>query len=120
MILQRRTHLPVEVVTSSTHMQNGHIYVIPSNRHVSIRDHQVEVRDDRGKRPRPSVDTLLSTASEFYGDHLIAVILTGSGSDGAVGAVDVKKCRRNRYCARSANCSLSFYAYGPAANCDRF
>ncbi|GHO97624.1 hypothetical protein KSF_076720 [Reticulibacter mediterranei] len=90
MILQRRTRLPVEVVMSSTQMQNGYIYVVPSNRHVSIRDHQVEVRDDRAKRPRPSVDTLLSTASESYGDHLIAVILTGSGSDGAVGAVDVK------------------------------
>ncbi len=90
MILQRRTRLPVEVVTSSTHLQNGHIYVVPSNRHVGIRDHQVEVHEDRARRPRPSVDTLLSTASEAYGDHLIAVILTGSGSDGAVGAVDVK------------------------------
>jgi two-component system, chemotaxis family, CheB/CheR fusion protein len=90
MILQRRTRLPVEVVTSSTQLQNGYIYVVPSNRHVSIHDHHVEVFDDRAKRPRPSVDTLLSTASESYGDHLIAVILTGSGSDGAVGAVDVK------------------------------
>lgn len=90
MILQRRTHLPVEVVTSSTTMQAGHIYVVPSNRHVRIRDHHVEMVDDRLKRPRPSVDTLLSTAAEVYGEHLIAVILTGSGSDGAVGAVDVK------------------------------
>jgi two-component system CheB/CheR fusion protein len=33
---------------------------------------------------------LLSTASQHYGERLIAVILTGSGSDGAAGAVDVK------------------------------
>src|ERR1044071_6862639 len=33
---------------------------------------------------------LLSSAAQSYGEHLIAVILTGSGSDGAVGAVDVK------------------------------
>src|SRR5256886_8568886 len=33
---------------------------------------------------------LLSSAAKAFGDHLIAVILTGSGSDGAAGAVDVK------------------------------
>ena len=41
-------------------------------------------------RPKPSVDLLLSSAAEAYGEHLIAVILTGAGSDGASGAVDVK------------------------------
>ena len=46
-------------------------------------------------RPRkhdlsPLVDALLSTAAGAYRDRLIAVILTGFGSDGAAGAVDVK------------------------------
>lgn len=89
-ILQRRTILSVEMVAESTLMQEGHIYVVPSNRHVFIRDHRVEIMEDRLKRPRPSVDTLLSTAAESYGDRLVAVILTGSGSDGAMGAIDVK------------------------------
>src|SRR5579884_3923379 len=89
-ILQRRTRLKVEVVLSSTRMQPSRVYVVPSNCHVSIRDHHVEVQEDRMKRPRPSVDTLLSTAADAYGEHLIAVVLTGSGSDGAMGAVDVK------------------------------
>ncbi len=89
-ILQRRTRLKVEIVLSSTNLQPGRIYVVPANRHVSIKDHRVQVQEDRIKRPKPSVDTLLSTAAEAYGDHLIAVVLTGSGSDGAAGAVDVK------------------------------
>lgn len=90
LILQKRTPLPVEVVKSHTTLENGKIYVVPSNRHVSIKDHTVNLMEDRMKRPRPSVDTLLSSAAEAYGEHLIAVILTGSGSDGAIGAVDVK------------------------------
>ncbi len=90
MILQKRTTLTVEVVHSSTKMQAGRIYVVPANRHVSIKDHHVELLEDRAKRPSPSVDTLLSTAAASYGEHLIAVILTGSGSDGAVGAIEVK------------------------------
>ena len=91
-ILRRRTPLQVELVTSSTELENGKIYVVPSNRLVSIRDGYVEVQEDTQKhvRPQPSVDLLLSSAAIAYGDRLIAVILTGSGSDGAIGAVDVK------------------------------
>jgi two-component system CheB/CheR fusion protein len=91
-ILRKRTALPVELVNTSSHLETGRIYVIPSNRLVSIRDGHVIVQEDGSKRPRPrpSVDMLLSSAAEVYGDHLIAVILTGAGSDGAAGAVDVK------------------------------
>ena len=89
-ILQRRTQLSIDVVNSRTHLQPGKIYVVPANRHVTIDDSYVEVQGDHNKRPRPSVDMLFSSAAEVYGERLIAVILTGSGSDGAAGAVDVK------------------------------
>ncbi len=91
-ILRRHATLPVEVVTSSSKLEVGKIYVVPSNRHVSVNDSHVEVQEDHNRRvrPRPSVDTLFSTAAETYGERLIAVILTGTGSDGAAGAVDVK------------------------------
>src|SRR2546426_939144 len=89
-ILQRRTRLSIDVVNSRTHLQPGKIYVVPANRHVTIDDSDVEVQGDHNKRPRPSVDRLFSSAAEAYGERLIAVILTGSGSDGAAGAVDVK------------------------------
>ena len=90
-ILQQRTTLTVEIVMSSNHLEVGKIYVVPSNRHVVISEGHVAVEGDHVNRPRPSVDLLLSTAAAVYGEHLIAVILTGSGSDGAVGAVEVKQ-----------------------------
>ncbi|MDQ5852481.1 MAG: PAS domain-containing protein, partial [Chloroflexota bacterium] len=90
-ILQRRTSLAVEVVTSPTRLEPGKIYVVPSNRHVTISDSHVELQEDHQARPRPSVDLLLSTAAAALGERLTAVILTGSGSDGAMGAVDVKR-----------------------------
>src|SRR6266571_5298456 len=89
-ILKRRTKLPVEVVNTSSALEPGKIYVVPSNRNVTINSHRVEVREDHNRRPHPSVDMLLSSAAGAFGDRLIAVILTGSGSDGAAGAVDVK------------------------------
>jgi two-component system, chemotaxis family, CheB/CheR fusion protein len=90
-ILERRSTLPVVLVEDRARVEAGVIYVVPSNRHVTIRNGQVELEGDHGDRPRPSVDVLFSSAAKSYGERLIAVILTGSGSDGASGAVDVKK-----------------------------
>jgi two-component system CheB/CheR fusion protein len=91
-ILERRSTLPIVVVSEHppTALESGKIYVVPANRHVRISDGHVHLEADHADRPKPSVDMLLSSAAESYGEHLIAVILTGSGSDGAAGAVDVK------------------------------
>jgi len=91
-ILERRSTLPIVVVSedSPTPLENGKIFVVPSNRHVKIVDGHVQLEANYRDGPKPSVDMLLSSAAQSYAEHLIAVILTGSGSDGAVGAVDVK------------------------------
>src|SRR5215831_13127849 len=92
-ILERRSKLPIVTVDESgrTPLEGGKIYVVPANRHVAIKDRHVQLESDHEERPIPSVDRLLSSAAKAYGEHLIAVILTGSGSDGAAGAVDVKE-----------------------------
>src|ERR1041384_2381521 len=91
-ILERRSVLPIVVVSEDppTKLERGTIYVVPANRHVKIVDGHVHLEDDHADRPKPSVDLLLSSAAKSYGEHLVALILTGSGSDGAAGAVDVK------------------------------
>lgn len=91
-ILDRRSALPIVVVSEDEPMllEDGKIYVVPANKHVKILDGHVLLESDHAERPAPSVDRLLSSAAESYGEHLIAVILTGSGSDGAAGAVAVK------------------------------
>ena len=91
-ILERRSTLPIIIVDENapTPLEKGKVYVVPANRHVKILDGHVSLETDSGERPKPSVDLLLSSAAKAYGENLIAVILTGSGSDGAAGAVDVK------------------------------
>ena len=92
-ILARRSALPVRTVLDHERLEPGVVYVVPSNRHVEITDHTVRVSADdppEEKRPKPSVDRLLTSAAHAYGEQLIAVILTGTGSDGAAGARAVK------------------------------
>ncbi|MGI8483326.1 MAG: CheR family methyltransferase, partial [Thermomicrobiales bacterium] len=51
--------------------------------------HEVLLSDD-GHGPQPSIDLLFTSASEVFEENLIAVVLSGNGSDGAAGARQVK------------------------------
>jgi two-component system CheB/CheR fusion protein len=90
-ILARHTVLTVRLVTlEPASLEPGVIYVVPADHHVRVTDHTVQLLRQDGKGPKPSIDLLLSTAAEVFAERLIAVILTGSGSDGASGAHAVK------------------------------
>jgi two-component system, chemotaxis family, CheB/CheR fusion protein len=90
-ILARHATLPVKVVEQAASLEDGVIFVVPSNRLVEIVDGELRLRPARPGSIAPSVDLLLQTAAAAFGHGLIAVILTGSGSDGSAGAWHVKQ-----------------------------
>jgi two-component system, chemotaxis family, CheB/CheR fusion protein len=85
-IIARRTELRVVLIQDRMPLEPGTVYIVPPDRHVSVSDHEIRLEGDNAARPKPSVDRLLETAAEVYGERLIAVILSGTGSDGAAGA----------------------------------
>ncbi len=89
-ILASRSALPVRTVTEYEKLDPGVVYVIASDLDVEINDHAVSVGTNTSPAPKPSVDRLLETAAHVFRDSLIAVILTGTGNDGAAGAQAVK------------------------------
>jgi two-component system CheB/CheR fusion protein len=91
-ILARRSKLPVHAIAGRVVLEPGTIYVVPSNHHVRVIGQELDVIEDgQDGRPIPSIDLLFSSAAEAYGEQTIGVILTGTGSDGAAGAYNVKK-----------------------------
>jgi two-component system CheB/CheR fusion protein len=88
-ILTRRTRLVVRTVGAAEKLAAGTVYLVPADRDVEIDDHEVRLRP-AGGHSRPSINRLFSSAARLFGERLIAVILTGSGSDGAEGAWEVK------------------------------
>jgi two-component system chemotaxis response regulator CheB len=77
-------------------LRAGLVHVAPAGQHLSFR------RDSTGRvvtsldiRPldtphRPSVDVLFQSAADTFGDRVLAVVMTGMGSDGREGAAWVK------------------------------
>lgn len=91
-ILSRHATLPIRIVDDdAAALEDGVIFVVPSNRLVEIVAGELRLRPATPGSVAPSVDLLLETAAEAFGPGLIAVILTGSGSDGSAGAWHVKK-----------------------------
>src|SRR5919202_1857438 len=90
-ILGRRTALTVRTVNDTELLADGVLYLVPSNRHVTISDSHVAVRQDGAGRPMPSVNLLFHSAAHAFGEQLVAVILSGTGSDGAEGARAVQQ-----------------------------
>ena len=90
-ILARHATMPIKVVEGTASLEDGVIFVVPSNRLVEIVDGELRLRPAKPGSIAPSVDLLLETAAAAFGPGLIAVILTGSGSDGSAGAWQVKQ-----------------------------
>jgi two-component system, chemotaxis family, protein-glutamate methylesterase/glutaminase len=72
----------------------GGIYLAPGGRHMRVvRDGdivKIALRDDPPINfCRPSVDPLFSSAAAVWGSSVLALVLTGMGSDGTSGAADI-------------------------------
>lgn len=90
-ILENRGGLPVHVIEDSVEIESGNVYIAAPKTNVEVTDHEVSVRPPDAMGPKPSIDLLFSSAARIYGERVIAVILSGTGSDGAAGARDVKE-----------------------------
>jgi two-component system CheB/CheR fusion protein len=89
-ILRRSSTLPVRTPSEYEKLEPGMVYVVPANRDVEITDHDIRLTTGT-HRSRPSIDHLFATAADIFGEDLIAVVLTGTGSDGAAGALEVRQ-----------------------------
>jgi len=72
-------------------IREGHIYVAPPDRHMLIEDGQVCLsRGPREHFTRPAIDPLFRSAAKTCGSRVIGVVLSGGGSDGAVGLAAIQ------------------------------
>jgi two-component system CheB/CheR fusion protein len=90
-IVGAHTGMKVLQVHDRAKLVGNHVYVIPPDRRLQLIDHEVcavEFDEPRGKRA--PIDLLFRSAAERLGEGF-AVILSGAGSDGAIGVRAVKE-----------------------------
>lgn len=90
-ILGRRTSHPVGWVRDGQVVAPGHVVVCPPGVHLELRpDGRCHLRETESLGER-RFDVLLASVAGSYGPRAVAVILSGSGQDGAVGTVAMKR-----------------------------
>ncbi|MEO1133136.1 MAG: chemotaxis protein CheB [Cyanobacteria bacterium J06639_1] len=92
-ILSRRTGLVVKQAEAGDRLAPGTVYVAPPNRHLLVDpDRTLSLtQSELVHFVRPSADLLFDSVAASHKDRAIAVVLTGTGSDGAMGIEAIKK-----------------------------
>ena len=92
--LTRSAERPAREAIDGEPIHPGRIYVAPGGRHMGIAQHDgaAVIALDDGPLVnfcRPAVDPLFASAARVYGCSALALILTGMGTDGALGASEI-------------------------------
>jgi len=92
-ILSRRTPLKIQEAREGDTLNPGTVYIAPPNRHLLVNiDGTLSLsQSELVHFVRPSADLLFESVAAIYKDRAIAVVLTGTGSDGAMGVQAIKK-----------------------------
>ena len=90
-ILAARTRMPVAQVTGRIPLEPGRVYVIPPNRQLIVANQHLLVAEfDEPRWRRTPIDLFFRSLAAQQGDDF-AIVLSGAGSDGAVGIKAVKE-----------------------------
>jgi two-component system CheB/CheR fusion protein len=90
-ILSRSTAMPVRQAEEGMPLEPNHVYVIPPGQDMLIHDGNLALRPRASSdRPHMPVDLFLRSLAEVRGGQAVAVVLSGTGSDGTMGCKAVK------------------------------
>jgi two-component system chemotaxis response regulator CheB len=88
-LLARRTRLRVQHAEDGAALEPGTVYICPPGMHMTT-EHCVRLIDGpRLQFVRPNADLMFESVGNAYGERAIGVVLSGAGSDAAVGSVAI-------------------------------
>jgi two-component system chemotaxis response regulator CheB len=92
-ILSQRTSLPVKQAEEGERLRPAMVFIAPPDRHLLVNpDGTLSLsQSELVHFVRPSADRLFESVAASYKGRAIAVVLTGSGTDGATGVRAIKK-----------------------------
>jgi two-component system CheB/CheR fusion protein len=89
-LLARETTITVLQAEHLSEVRAGVIYVTPPSRNIVLDQNRFLLKPTGERGPKPSIDTLLFSLAVHAPARSIGVILSGSGSDGSLGARQLK------------------------------
>ncbi len=93
-IMSRHTRLLVKEAAEGDLLEPGRVYIAPPDRHLLVNPDRTLTltRTELVHFVRPSADLLFESVAAVFDACAIAVVLSGTGEDGAMGVKAIKKC----------------------------
>lgn len=93
--LASKAAIPIEEGAAGVSLVPSHSWIAPGNFHMTVKRAGVNWRLDLNQDSpenscRPAVDVLFRSVAEVCGAHALAVVMTGMGSDGVIGARHIR------------------------------
>ena len=92
--LQDMSNRPATVASDGSRLLPGHLLIAPGDAHMRLIRFRDGVRARLDRTPAasgcmPSVDPMFASCAEMFGSSAVAVVLSGMGRDGSIGAADI-------------------------------
>ena len=114
-ILRRWTSMPVVEATHGTRIEPNHVYVPPPHAIVTLVDGHlgVELPEQKSDRVFRPIDGFFDSLGTAMRDRAVGIVLSGTGSDGALGLKAIKE-RGGLTIAQGSNGTAPQYGAMPA------
>ncbi len=90
-LVERFTRLPVYEATEGMRIEPDHVYVIPVKVYMALEDGILKLTERTGVRPNipMPIDFFFRSLARERGEKAVAILLSGTGTDGTLGLRDV-------------------------------
>ncbi|HEU0111287.1 MAG TPA: chemotaxis protein CheB [Flavisolibacter sp.] len=92
-LVSKHTNMQVNEAKHGIPAEKNHVYVIPNNKLLTISNGHLELSEKNfEKAPNTAIDTFLRSLAADQGSKAIAIILSGTGTDGSRGIQAIQDC----------------------------
>lgn len=111
--LNEISYLSVKEAADNDLIQAGNVYIAPGSHHLTLKSDGGKTRIALSDQPplggfRPSVDVMMRSVADSDIAHVIAVIMTGMGSDGTKGLIELRQKKKSYIIAQDESTSIVF------------
>ena len=90
-LLAKHSKLKIFEAENNMLIDSNCVYLMPKGKNMTIKDRRLQLTDSHPNQPNKAIDIFFNSLAEDQGDKAIAVILSGTGSDGTKGIAAIKR-----------------------------
>lgn len=90
-LLEKHSKLKISIAEDGMFVEPNRVYLMPRGKNMTIQNRRLILTDIRALQPNTAIDIFFDSLAEDQKEKSIAIILSGTGSDGTKGIASIKR-----------------------------